>query len=271
MWRVSQIPNVNLLAIIRANWLNISIMSQSSPLILIPARRGSVRLPDKPLAMIGEEPMITHVWRRACEADIGPVVVACDDPEIAWVIERAGGKAVLTRPDHPSGSDRIWEALNLVDPDGAHDIIVNLQGDLPTLEPSLVQVLVQMMDNPSVDIATLAAEIIEEEQKTNPSVVKPIIAFDTERMGRALYFTRATAPAGDGPLYHHIGLYAYRRASLQRFVALPPSPLEQREKLEQLRALEDGMCIGISVVDTIPLGVDTAEDLEVARRMLCLN
>lgn len=215
--------------------------------------------------------MIAHVWRRAMEADCGPVVVACDDPEIAWVIERAGGTAVMTQADHPSGSDRIWEALNLVDEAGQHDIVVNLQGDLPTLDPNLVRVLVQMMDNPAVDIATLAAEIIEEAEKINPSVVKPVIAFDTERQGRALYFSRASVPTGAGPLYHHIGLYAYRRESLKRFVALPPSPLEQREKLEQLRALEEGMRIEICIVDTVPLGVDTPADLEKARELLCMD
>lgn len=260
-----------MLASAAAGTLNISIMSQLKPLILIPARRAATRLPDKPLALIGDEPMIVHVWRRACAAELGPVVVACDDPEIAWVVERAGGKAVMTRPDHPSGSDRIFEALNLVDASGEHEIIINLQGDLPTLDPNLVRVLVEMMDDPRIDIATLAAEIIEEEQKTNPSVVKPVIAFDTERTGRALYFSRATVPTGAGPLYHHIGLYAYRRASLTRFVSLPPSPLELREKLEQLRALEDGMQIGISVVDTVPLGVDTPDDLEKARSLLCTD
>lgn len=239
-----------------------------SPIILIPARRASVRLPDKPLALIAGEPMIVHVWRRAMEAEIGPVVVACDDAEIAWVIERAGGKALMTDTNHPSGSDRIWEALQLADPARYHDIIINVQGDLPTLDPNLLERLMGPMSNPDVDIVTLAAEIIRDEERTNPSVVKPIIAFDTERQGRALYFTRATAPHGDGALYHHIGLYAYRRAVLQRFVSLPPSPLEQREKLEQLRALEDGMHLEVCIVDTVPLGVDTPEDLERAREIL---
>jgi 3-deoxy-manno-octulosonate cytidylyltransferase (CMP-KDO synthetase) len=238
------------------------------PVIIIPARRGSTRLPDKPLAMIGDEPMVAHVWRRAVAAEIGPVAVACDDPEIAWVIERAGGLAVMTDADHASGSDRIWEALNLIDPDEKHNVVINLQGDLPTFEPSLLVTLLDALGDPVVDISTLAAEIIEESEKNNPSVVKPVIAFDTERRGRALYFTRATAPTGDGPLYHHIGVYAYRRAALKRFVSLPPSPLEQREKLEQLRALEEGMRIEVCVVDTVPLGVDTQADLDKARALL---
>jgi 3-deoxy-manno-octulosonate cytidylyltransferase (CMP-KDO synthetase) len=238
------------------------------PVILIPARRGSTRLPDKPLAMIGDEPMIAHVWRRAIQAELAPVVVACDDPEIAWVIERAGGLAVMTDSAHVSGSDRIWEALTQIDPVAEYDIVINLQGDLPTFEPSLLTTLLDAMTDPQVDIATLAVEIIDEAEKTNPSVVKPIIAFDTERRGRALYFTRATAPTGPGPLYHHIGVYAYRREALKRFVTLPPSPLELREKLEQLRALEEGMRIDVCIVDTMPLGVDTPEDLEKARRLL---
>lgn len=241
------------------------------PIVIIPARRASTRLPDKPLAMIGYEPMITHVWRRAIEAEIGPVVVACDDPEIAWVVERAGGRAIMTDPNHPSGSDRIWEALGQADAARYHDVIINLQGDLPTLEPSLLRALMEPMQDEDVDISTLAVEIMDEDEKTRPSVVKPVITFDTERRGRALYFTRATAPYGDGPLYHHIGLYAYRRKSLERFVSLPPSPLEEREKLEQLRALEDGMRIDVCIVDTIPLGVDTQDDLDKARTLLCMD
>lgn len=238
------------------------------PIVIIPARRRATRLPDKPLAMIGDEPMITHVWRRACQAELGPVVVACDDAEIAWVVERAGGQAVMTDPAHASGSDRIWEALTQVDPNARHDVIINLQGDLPTFEPSLLVSLLDGLSHPPVDIATLAVEIIDDADKTNPSIVKPVIAFDTERRGRALYFTRASAPAGDGPLYHHIGVYAYRRASLERFVSLPASQLEQRERLEQLRALEDGMRIEVCIVDTMPLGVDTPADLEKARNLL---
>ena len=242
-----------------------------NPIVMIPARRAATRLPDKPLALIGDLPMIAHVWQRAMEAEIGPVVVACDDPEIAWVIERAGGKAVMTGSEHASGSDRIWEALHIVDPDGGHDVIINLQGDLPTLDPHLIHHLLLPLDEPAVDIATLAAEISEEAERTAPSVVKPVIAFESERQGRALYFSRATVPANDGPLYHHIGLYAYRREALEQFVNLSPSPLEQREKLEQLRALEAGMRIDIRVVDTVPLGVDTPDDLEKARAALTID
>lgn len=240
-----------------------------NPLILIPARRASTRLPDKPLAMIGDAPMIVQVWRRAMEADVGRVVVACDDAEIFQAVEAAGGEAVMTRPDHPSGSDRIWEALGQIDPQGVHDIIINMQGDLPTLAPDLLQALLPPFAQAAVDITTLAALIDDERDKTNPSVVKPVISFSSECQGRALYFTRATAPHGDGPLYHHIGIYAYRRAALERFVCATPSPLEQREKLEQLRALELSMRIEVCVVQTNPLGVDNPEDLEKARKLLC--
>lgn len=239
-----------------------------NPIILIPARRAATRLPDKPLALIGGEAMIVHVWRRAMEAEIAPVLVACDDAQIAWVIERAGGQAVMTDPHHASGSDRIWEALQQHDPHGAHDVIINLQGDVPTLDPHLLEQLLLPLDEPAVDIATMAAEITDEAEKQEQSIVKPVIAFETERQGRALYFSRARVPYGEGALYHHIGVYAYRRAALEQFVSLPPSPLEQREKLEQLRALEAGMRIDIRVVDTVPLGVDTPADLEKARDIL---
>lgn len=239
-----------------------------NPIILIPARRAATRLPDKPLAMIGDEPMICHVWRRAMEAELGPVVVACDDAEIAWVIERAGGQAVMTDVNHASGSDRIFEALGHADPGRRYDAVINLQGDLPTLDPHLLEQLLLPLEDEAVDISTLAAEILDEDEKYAPSVVKPVIAFESERQGRALYFSRATIPAGEGPVYHHIGVYGYRRTALEHFVKLPPSPLEQREKLEQLRALENGMRIDIRVVDTVPLGVDTPQDLEKVRGIL---
>ncbi|MCC2095747.1 MAG: 3-deoxy-manno-octulosonate cytidylyltransferase [Hyphomicrobiales bacterium] len=239
-----------------------------SPIILIPARMASTRLPGKPLADIGGAPMIVQVWRRAMEADAGPVVVAADSQEIADAVRDAGGQAVLTRADHPSGSDRIFEAIGLADPDQKHDVVVNVQGDLPTIEASVVRAALAPLENPSVDIATLAAEIRREEERTNPNVVKMVGSQTGPSRFRALYFTRATAPHGEGPLYHHIGLYAYRRAALERFVALPPSPLELREKLEQLRALEAGMRIDVEIVDTVPLGVDTPEDLERARELL---
>jgi 3-deoxy-manno-octulosonate cytidylyltransferase (CMP-KDO synthetase) len=237
-------------------------------LVLIPARMAATRLPGKPLADIGGEPMIVHVLRRAQEADIGPVIVATDAPEIAAAVEKAKGRAVLTRPDHASGSDRIFEALGKADPDRRAKFIVNLQGDLPTLDPKAVAAALKPLADTAVDIATLAAEIRVEDERSNPNVVKVVgTPIGPERL-RALYFSRSTAPWGEGPLYHHIGLYAYRRAALERFVSLQPSPLERREKLEQLRALEAGMRIDVAIVDAVPLGVDTPEDLARARRML---
>jgi 3-deoxy-manno-octulosonate cytidylyltransferase (CMP-KDO synthetase) len=237
-------------------------------LILIPARMASTRLPGKPLADIAGLPMIVQVLRRAEAARLGPVVVACDDETIATAVEKAGGRAIMTRADHPSGSDRIFEALGVVDPEGRAKIVINLQGDLPTLAPGDLVAALTPLTDPAVDIATLCAEIKRPEERSNPNVVKVVGSLVAPRRLRALYFTRATAPSGDGPLYHHIGLYAYRRAALQQFVKLPPSPLEQREKLEQLRALEAGMRIDVTIVDTVPLGVDTPEDLETARAML---
>ncbi len=241
-----------------------------NPLILVPARLASTRLPDKPLADIHGEPMIVHVWRRAMEAGIGPVVVAAAEPAIAAAVEAAGGRAVLTDPAHPSGSDRIHEALLKVDPQGRHDAVVNVQGDLPTIAPETIRASLEPLEAPEVDIATLVAEIVRDEERTNPNVVKAILSMRDEarRIGRALYFTRATAPTGPGPLFHHIGLYAYRRDALTRFVALPPAPLERRERLEQLRALEADMRIDAVVVDAVPLGVDTPEELARARQML---
>ena len=237
--------------------------------ILIPARMASTRLPGKPLADIAGEPMIVHVWRRAMAAKLGRVVVATDAPEIAEAVEKAGGAAVLTRAGHTSGTDRIHEALANVDPGRRVEIVVNMQGDLPTLDPaSLAAAVAVLVDDAAVDIATLAAEIRKAEERDNPNVVKVVGTPVGPSRLRALYFTRATAPAGAGPLYHHIGLYAFRRAALERFVTLPPSPLERREKLEQLRALEAGMRIDAAIVDTVPLGVDTAEDLATARAML---
>ncbi len=238
-------------------------------LVVIPARMAASRLPGKPLADIGGVPMIVHVWRRAMEAGIGPVVVAAAEAEIAWAVEQAGGQAVLTRPDHPSGSDRVFEALEALDPEGLVETVVNLQGDLPTLDPALVRAAIAPLANPAVDLATLAVEIVEERERTDPNVVKAILSVEGDsRIARALYFTRATAPSGEGPLYHHIGLYAWRRAALARFVTLPPAPLERRERLEQLRALEAGMRIDAAIVDTVPLGVDTPADLDRARAIL---
>jgi 3-deoxy-manno-octulosonate cytidylyltransferase (CMP-KDO synthetase) len=240
-----------------------------NPVIVIPARMASRRLPGKPLADIHGEAMIVHVWRRARDADLGPVVVACAEAEIAAAVEAAGGRAVMTRPDHPSGSDRVHEALGAIDAKERHDAVINVQGDLPTIEPEAIRAALAPLDEPAVDIATLVAAIVDPAEAKDEDVVKAAISFgDGAPVGRALYFSRLAVPAGDGPLYHHIGIYAYRRPVLERFVALPPGVLEQRERLEQLRALEDGMRIDAALVDTVPLGVDTPADLERARRML---
>jgi 3-deoxy-manno-octulosonate cytidylyltransferase (CMP-KDO synthetase) len=240
-----------------------------NPILLIPARMASSRLPDKPLADIRGVPMIVRVWARAVASGLGPVVVAAGEPEIVAAVEKAGGRAVLTDPALPSGSDRIWQALGIVDPKGDHDVVVNLQGDLPALDPEQLKTAVWALEKSGADIGTLAAPIQDEAEETNPAVVKAVVAWDAdERLGRALYFTRATAPAGEGVLWHHVGLYAYRREALESFVALPPSPLEQRERLEQLRALEAGMSIAVARVDATPLSVDTPADLERARKLL---
>jgi len=240
----------------------------ANPIVLVPARMTSTRLPGKPLADIWGEPMIVHVWRRAMEADVGPVLVAADDARIVEAVTAVGGRATLTRPDHGSGSDRIFEALTAVDPDGRHDVIVNVQGDLPTIARQAVRAAVGPLADAAVDIATLATEIRRAEERDDPNVVKAVGSEVAPGRLRALYFTRCRAPWGEGPLLHHIGLYAYRRAALRRFVALPPSPLERRERLEQLRALEAGMRIDVALVDVAPLGVDTPEDLRRAREML---
>ena len=243
-------------------------MTEPRILVLIPARMAATRLPGKPLLDIAGLPMIVHVLRRAQAAGIGRVAVATDTPDIAVAVMAHGGEAVMTRTDHPSGSDRIFEALCKLDPAGEADVVVNLQGDFPTIHADNIRSVLAPLDDPMVDIATLAAQIHTEEEATNPNVVKAVGSPVSAGRLRALYFTRATAPWGDGPRYHHIGLYAYRRAALQRFVSLPPSPLERQEKLEQLRALEAGMRIDIGLVDTVPRGVDTPADLETARRIL---
>ncbi|MER9303625.1 3-deoxy-manno-octulosonate cytidylyltransferase [Mesorhizobium sp. M0496] len=247
-----------------------------STLILIPARMASTRLPGKPLADISGAPMIVHVARRAAEAGLGRVVVATDTQSVAEAVRAHGFEAVMTRMDHESGSDRIHEALVALDPERKIETIVNVQGDLPTIDPGIIVASLRPFEDEAVDIATLGVEIVRDEEKTNPNVVKivgsPRPEFEivgSHRMRlKALYFTRATAPWGEGPLYHHVGLYAYRRAALERFVALKPSPLERRERLEQLRALEAGMRIDAEIVRSLPLGVDTPEDLERARTIL---
>lgn len=240
-----------------------------NPILIIPARMASTRLPGKPLAEIDGAPMIVQVLRRGQEADLGPVVVAAAEQEVCDVVQDAGGTAVLTDPAHPSGSDRIFEALNRADPDGRHDAIINLQGDLPALDATTIRaVLSPLQADAAVDIGTLVAEIDDAAEVDDPNAVKVVTAFrDGQDIARALWFTRLRAPGGEGPHWHHIGLYAYRRAALERFVALPPSPLEQREKLEQLRALENGMRIDAARVQTIPFGVDTPEDLERMRAL----
>jgi 3-deoxy-manno-octulosonate cytidylyltransferase (CMP-KDO synthetase) len=239
------------------------------PIVMIPARMASSRLPNKPIADIHGAPMIVQVLRRAVEADLGRVVVACGEEVIAAAVREAGGEAVLTDPELPSGSDRIHQALGVVDPEGRHDAVINLQGDLPVLEPKTVRATLDLLDRPEVDIGTVAAEITLDEERTSTSVNKAVVAWEQpdEQRGRALYFTKAPAPTG-GPMFHHIGIYCYRPEALARFVALPQSPLEKMEKLEQLRALEAGMRIDVARVDTVPLGVDTPADLERARLLL---
>jgi 3-deoxy-manno-octulosonate cytidylyltransferase (CMP-KDO synthetase) len=239
-----------------------------SVLVLIPARMASTRLPGKPLADIAGLPMIVHVAKRAAEGGLGRVVVATDTQAVLDAVQAHGFEAVMTRADHQSGSDRIFEAAEALDPSGKADIVVNLQGDLPTVEPAAVRAVLAPLQDPAVDISTLAVEIVRADEKTNPNVVKLVGSALSPSRLRALYFTRATAPTGDGPLYHHVGLYAYRRSALARFVSLPPSPLEIRERLEQLRALEAGMRIDAEIVAAVPLGVDTPEDLERARHIL---
>ena len=243
--------------------------SASRTIVIIPARMAATRLPGKPLADLNGEPMIVHVWRRAVVAAVGEVAVATDSEAIAAAVRSVGGQAVMTRDDHPSGSDRVAEALTRLDPERRLETVINLQGDFPTIAPALIRASLAPLQDPAVDIATLAAEIHDEDERTADSVVKAI-GTPTARAGilRALYFTRCTAPWGEGPLYHHIGLYAYRRGALERFIALPPSSLERREKLEQLRALEAGMRIDIAIVGEVPRGVDTPADLDRARARL---
>ncbi len=239
-----------------------------NPIVVVPARLGSTRLPGKPLALIAGLPMVVHVWRRAMETGLGPVLVAVDDARIADAVREAGGQAVLTRPDHPSGTDRIAEALALADPDRRHDVVVNLQGDLPTVAPQVARAAAALLDDPEVAVGTAVALVATPQEAAADSVVKMVGSPLGNGRFRALYFTRARAPWGEGPLYHHVGLYAWRRGAFERFVALPPSTLEQREHLEQLRALEAGMRIDAALVDDVPLGVDTPEDLARARALL---
>jgi len=237
-----------------------------NPIVLIPARLAARRLPDKPLAMIGGAPMIVQVWRRAVEADVGPVAVAAGDPEIVSAVEAAGGRAILTEPDLPSGSDRILAALASLDPAGRHDAVINLQGDMPFVAPVVLTRCADLLaEEASCDIATVAAPEGGVADRSNPDVVKAVLAMDPSgRRGRALYFTRSTL-WGEGPVWRHIGIYGYRRGALERFTAALPSPLERRENLEQLRALELGLSIWVAAIDAAPISVDTAADLAAAR------
>ena len=240
-----------------------------NPIVIIPARLAATRLPGKPLADINGEPMIVHVWRRAVEAGVGPVVVACGDAQIVAAVEAVGGHAILTDPDLPSGSDRVYHALSLVDAGAKHDAIVNLQGDVPDLVPAHIVAVLDALATEGVAIATLAGPIRTEADRDDPSVVKAVISLaNGASVGRALYFTRAAVPSGEGPLFHHFGIYAFRRAALETFVGLPQSRLEIRERLEQLRALEANMRIDVAVVDTLPVEVNTPVDLERARAVL---
>jgi 3-deoxy-manno-octulosonate cytidylyltransferase (CMP-KDO synthetase) len=239
----------------------------TNPIVLIPARMAATRLPGKPLLKIAGAPMIVQVWRRAMEAGIGPVVVTAPDPEVIAAVEAAGGRAQLTGIGHQSGSDRIAEALERIDPQRRHDAVINVQGDLPVLEPETIRATFRLLADPKVDIATPVA-LAAEDERDNPNVVKAVFEPTGDRTGKALYFTRLPAPSGSGPLYHHIGLYAYRRAALEAFVAAPQSELEKRERLEQLRALAIGLNIHVAVVDIVPLGVDTQADLDRARALL---
>ncbi|VBB69085.1 3-deoxy-manno-octulosonate cytidylyltransferase [invertebrate metagenome] len=245
-----------------------------TPLVVIPTRMASTRLPGKPLVDIHGQPMIVHVWRRAKKAAVGPVVVACAEPSIAAAVQAVGGTAVLTRQDHPSGSDRVFEAVQAIDPAGFHDVIVNVQGDLPAFESqiltsALAALTAQTMD---MDIVTLVAPLTDSRAATDPNVVKAVVGFDSTAgagaIARVLYFSRAIVPSGPGPLFHHVGLYVYRRVALTQFIAWQPSVLETRERLEQLRALENGLRIAAVLIDSAPLGVDTQNDLARVRGML---
>ncbi len=236
-----------------------------SALIIIPARMASTRLPGKPLVDIAGQPMIVHVLRAAEAANAGPVLVACAEDDVQQAVEQAGGHAVMTDADLPSGSDRVRQAADRFDPEQAFDIVVNVQGDMPTLVPELLKIIIQpLLDDAQLDIVTAAVKTSDPREVSDPNVVKAVVASS----GRALYFTRTAAPSGDGPVLHHLGIYAYRRSALSQFCDMPPSPLEKRERLEQLRALEAGMSVHVCLVDAAPHGVDTEADLARARKLL---
>ena len=249
--------------------MNCRIMTWTpSPVIIIPARMAASRLPGKPLADIGGKPMIHHVWERATAADIAPVWVATDHEEIMDVIRAAGGAAVMTREDHPSGSDRTFEAVSRIDPDGRFDVILNLQGDLPEMDPAIAVTLLDTVRDGGAELSTLVTPASAEEAAL-PQVVKAVVSWqEGQNLGQALYFSRAAVPHGDSPFYHHVGVYGWRREALARFVTLPPSPLETSERLEQLRALEAGMRIAVAAIESAPAGVDTEADLAATRGRL---
>ncbi len=238
-----------------------------NPIILIPARFASTRLPGKMLAEINGRPLIAHVALRALEADIAPVYVSCDSPEIQEAVKSVGVTGILTDPDLPSGSDRIFKALQEIDPTGQFDTIINIQGDLPTISPEAIRASLDPLHNEAFEVATLGTKIHTNDDLNNPNIVKIALAYKEDNRHQALYFSRAPIPTGPGPHYHHIGLYSYRRAALEKFVTLPPSPLEKQEKLEQLRLLENNMKIGVALVDDVPLSIDTQDDLDHARQL----
>lgn len=240
---------------------------QMKPIVLIPARMAASRLPGKPLADIGGVPMIVRVLRQAEAAGVGPVAVAAGDPEIVDAVEAAGGRAIMTDPALPSGSDRVRAALQWLDPEGWHDAVINVQGDMPFLDPAAIAACARLLaEAPGCDISTTVGLERSPADRTDPDVVKAVLAMDGPQRGRALYFTRSTL-FGEGPVWHHFGIYGYRRAALERFCAAPPSPLETREKLEQLRALEMGLNIWAAVIDEAPISVDNPADLEAARQL----
>jgi len=240
------------------------------PIVVIPTRLGSSRLPAKALADINGQPLIAHVWRRGVEADIGPVIVACGDQQIAEAVRKFGGQAILTDAALPSGSDRAYAALCEVDPEENHDVVIVLQGDLPTIDPATIRAtLAPLARDAQCDIATLATAINDPAELQAPQVVKIALSImPGDTIGRAVYFSRMVIPSGLGEYYHHIGMYTYRRQALAKYVSLPRGVLERRESLEQLKALEHGMRIDVSVIHTEPLGVDTPADLTRARALL---
>ena len=239
--------------------------NKHAKIIIIPARMTASRLPNKPLADIGGKPMIQHVWERAVAADLAPVYVATDDRSIVDVIELAGGKAVLTRADHQSGSDRVFEAVEKIDPQQRFQHILNLQGDLPDMAAEIPRRLAAVLEYTDCDLATLVTNANAEEAE-KPQIVKAVVSWKGNGFGDAIYFSRASIPTGTSKKYHHIGVYGWYRPALSQFVALPPSPIELAEKLEQLRALEAGMRITVAKIETAPGSVDTAEDLQAIRR-----